>query len=192
MSAKVRAGVLPSILRALLQARAATRKQLQESADPVQKAVLDSRQKALKVLRHTSPPLPYTHPVAHSTPVSGASSADGALQCRELTQVCLRPGRAAGRVIGVLGGRVQLVSNALYGFTGAQTSPLQCLPLADSCLALGAASMRTALATVHAAALNGAPHHRPRPFRKGRGEGGGRDPPYFGQGERLPPARQRL
>lgn len=50
----------------------------------------------------------------------------------------------------------QLCANALYGFTGAQTSMLQCLPLADSCLAMGAASTRRAVETIHKLAADGA------------------------------------
>lgn len=50
----------------------------------------------------------------------------------------------------------QLCANALYGFTGAQTSMLQCLPLADSCLAMGAASTRRAVDTIHELAADGA------------------------------------
>lgn len=80
-----RGGILPSILGALISARSTTRQALKETSDPAMRAVLDSRQKALKV-----------------------------------------------------------TANALYGFTGAQASNLQCAPLADSCLAMGAASTRTA------------------------------------------------
>ncbi|KAK9916419.1 hypothetical protein WJX75_002409 [Coccomyxa subellipsoidea] len=83
---EIRKGILPSILAALINARAATRAALKEVTTPAQMAVLDSRQKALK-----------------------------------------------------------LTANALYGFTGAQASPLQCVPLADSCLALGAQSCRNAI-----------------------------------------------
>eukprot|EP00879_Flechtneria_rotunda_P007699 GHRR01008072.1.p1 GENE.GHRR01008072.1~~GHRR01008072.1.p1 ORF type:complete len:781 (+),score=286.21 GHRR01008072.1:379-2721(+) len=57
--------------------------------------------------------------------------------------------------IAVLDGRqkvLKLAANALYGFTGAQASPLQCAPLADSCLALGAATCRFAAATIDDAA----------------------------------------
>lgn len=50
----------------------------------------------------------------------------------------------------------QVSANALYGFTGAQTSMLQCLPLADSCLALGAASTRRAVEVIHELAADGA------------------------------------
>lgn len=90
-------GILPSVLAALLQARAATRALLKEEGDPGRRAVLDSRQKAIK-----------------------------------------------------------LVANALYGFTGAGASPLQCVPLADSCLSLGAACCRRAHAAVEELAAQNA------------------------------------
>lgn len=82
---EVRPGILPSILAALMSARAATRQQLKSATSPGQRAVLDSRQKALKV-----------------------------------------------------------TANALYGFTGAQASPLQCTQLANACLAYGAQSCKKA------------------------------------------------
>ncbi len=48
---EIRKGILPSILAALMNARAATRAALKEvpADQPAQKAVLDSRQKALKL-----------------------------------------------------------------------------------------------------------------------------------------------
>jgi DNA polymerase delta subunit 1 len=45
----VRKGILPSILAALISARAATRAALKQATAPAQRAVLDSRQKALKL-----------------------------------------------------------------------------------------------------------------------------------------------
>ena len=93
---ELRPGILPSILAALISARAATRAQLATTTAPAQRAVLDSRQKALKV-----------------------------------------------------------TANALYGFTGAQASPLQCVQLADSCLAYGAQSCRRAKEVLEAAAVSG-------------------------------------
>lgn len=48
VSSRVREGILPLILTALIDARAATRQVLKQTEDPAQKAVLDSRQKALK------------------------------------------------------------------------------------------------------------------------------------------------
>jgi DNA polymerase delta subunit 1 len=92
----IRRGVLPAILEALTRARAAVREQLHHVEDPAMRAVLDSRQKALKI-----------------------------------------------------------TANALYGFTGAQASPLQCAPLADSCLAIGARSCVRAKEVLEAAATDG-------------------------------------
>ncbi|RMZ54960.1 hypothetical protein APUTEX25_000477, partial [Auxenochlorella protothecoides] len=92
----VRKGLLPAILAALTVARAATRDQLKAATSEAQRAVLDGRQKALKV-----------------------------------------------------------TANALYGFTGAQTSPLQCIPLADSCLAYGAQACRRALDALESASRSG-------------------------------------
>jgi DNA polymerase delta subunit 1 len=46
---EIRKGILPSILAALINARAATRAALKEVTTPAQMAVLDSRQKALKL-----------------------------------------------------------------------------------------------------------------------------------------------
>ncbi len=93
----IRPGILPSVLAALIQARATTRTLLKHEPDPTRRAVLDSRQKAIK-----------------------------------------------------------LVANALYGFTGAGASPLQCVPLADSCLSLGAACCRRAHQMVTQLAEEGA------------------------------------
>ena len=59
--------------------------------------------------------------------------------------------------LGACNVRLQVTANALYGFTGAQTSMLQCLPLADSCLAMGAAATRRAIEVVHELAVNGEP-----------------------------------
>lgn len=81
----VRPGVVPGILAALIIARTATREQLKQTTDPARRAVLDARQRALKV-----------------------------------------------------------TANAAYGFTGAQASPLQCVSMADSCLAYGAQACRWA------------------------------------------------
>lgn len=49
MKPEIRHGILPSILAALISARAATRAALKEATEPAQVAVLDSRQKALKL-----------------------------------------------------------------------------------------------------------------------------------------------
>lgn len=49
MNPQLRPGVLPGILAALIAARAATREQLKGAADPATRAVLDCRQRALKI-----------------------------------------------------------------------------------------------------------------------------------------------
>lgn len=43
---------------------------------------------------------------------------------------------------------LKLAANAAYGFIGAGASPLQCLPVADACLGLGALACRTAIVAV--------------------------------------------
>ena len=45
----VRKGILPEILAALIEARSHTRKLLKDIEEPSQRAVLESRQKALKL-----------------------------------------------------------------------------------------------------------------------------------------------
>jgi DNA polymerase delta subunit 1 len=94
---EVRRGLMPGILEALLAARRAARVALAQEADLAARAVLDARQKALK-----------------------------------------------------------LMANAAYGFIGAGASPLQCAPIADACLALGAAACRRAREVAEAAAAAGA------------------------------------
>jgi len=96
VKSRIRSGVLPDILAALMNARAATREQFKHTTDTAMRAVLDGRQRALKI-----------------------------------------------------------TANALYGFTGAGASPLQCAPLANSCLALGAQSCRHAKQVLEAAAQDG-------------------------------------
>ncbi|GAQ79724.1 DNA polymerase catalytic subunit [Klebsormidium nitens] len=93
----VRHGILPRICSALIATRKQARDRMAErDITPTERAVLDGRQKALK-----------------------------------------------------------LCSNALYGFTGAQASPMQALPLADSCLAMGAAACKKAVELVNGAFDNG-------------------------------------
>lgn len=92
----VRPGILPQILAALMTARTRTREALKHTADATDRAVLDGRQKALK-----------------------------------------------------------LTANALYGFTGASASPLQCVPLADSCLAYGAHTCRRAVELIQQLVVEG-------------------------------------
>lgn len=52
---ELRQGILPRILAGLLKARAATRAELKKTSELTQQAVLDSRQKALKVCPTLSP-----------------------------------------------------------------------------------------------------------------------------------------
>lgn len=95
--ASVRRGVLPRICGALITARKQARDRMaKENITPEEHAVLDGRQKALK-----------------------------------------------------------LCSNALYGFTGASASPQQALPLADSCLSMGAASCKQAVQLAGSFSENG-------------------------------------
>lgn len=90
MKPELRRGVIPRICGALISARKAARTALSAPGKtPAERAVLDGRQKALK-----------------------------------------------------------LCSNALYGFTGATSSPQQAVPLADTCLSLGAALCRHVLAMI--------------------------------------------
>ena len=50
---------------------------------------------------------------------------------------------------------LKVTANALYGFTGAQASPLQCVAIADSCLGLGATCCRMGKAIIEEAAARG-------------------------------------
>lgn len=54
MVPEVRTGILPTILAALMTARAATRAALKQSTDPTRRAILDSRQKAIKLIANAS------------------------------------------------------------------------------------------------------------------------------------------
>ncbi|KAF6253905.1 hypothetical protein COO60DRAFT_1642829 [Scenedesmus sp. NREL 46B-D3] len=128
----VRPGILPAILSALMSARATTRGALKG----VQKQLQQARQ-------------------AKQQQPEAASSAAGPAAARQHVgdSVLQLTARAA-----VLDGRqkaLKLTANALYGFTGAQASPLQCAPLADSCLAMGAATCKTAAAAITAALQQG-------------------------------------
>ena len=65
--------------------------------------------------------------------------------------LCLSAGAAERAVLDGRQKALKLTANALYGFTGAGASPLQCVPLADSCLALGAATCRAAIQRIQEA-----------------------------------------
>ena len=88
---RLRVGYIPALLGALLSARAAARAALAQETDVPRRAVLELRQRSLK-----------------------------------------------------------LVANAMYGFLGANASPMRCIQLADSCLAFGAQACRKAISVVEA------------------------------------------
>lgn len=88
-----------------------------------------------------------------SPPVPVATEADGHTDaghhdCRHAAAELLQHLRARAAVLDGRQKALKVTANALYGFTGAQASPLQCAPLADSCLALGAATCRSAAAAI--------------------------------------------
>lgn len=80
--------------------------------------------------RHRPGQLAATHP--HLPPACSAT--------RELLKAASDP--AARAVLDSRQKALKVTANALYGFTGAGASPLQCIQLADSCLAYGAQSCR--------------------------------------------------
>ena len=147
----LRKGILPSILGALIEARKATRAALKDAQEPTTRAILDSRQKALKLTAselcshsciNTSVSL--RAKTACTQAAAGlAASVLHALQCSAVAaslqhslppwscHVWLHGDRAAATAR-------HAAADALYGFTGAQASNLQSVALADSCLALGA------------------------------------------------------
>ena len=87
----LRVGHIPALLSALLSARATARAALAQETDASRRAVLELRQRSLK-----------------------------------------------------------LVANAMYGFLGANASPMRCIQLADSCLAFGAQACRKAISVLEA------------------------------------------
>ena len=87
----LRMGHIPALLSALLSARASARSALEQETDAPRRAVLELRQRSLK-----------------------------------------------------------LVANAMYGFLGANASPMRCIQLADSCLAFGAQACCKAISVLEA------------------------------------------
>ncbi|KAL4423537.1 hypothetical protein ABPG77_006560 [Micractinium sp. CCAP 211/92] len=79
VKAEVRQGVLPGILSALVAARSIAREQLKATADPTTRAVLDGRQKALKLTSNAV----YGFTATKISP----------LQCPEAADSCLAMGR---------------------------------------------------------------------------------------------------
>ncbi|DBA67150.1 TPA: hypothetical protein ACH3X2_001471 [Trebouxia sp. C0005] len=72
---ELRKGILPSILAALIEARAATRASLKEATDAGSRAILDSRQKALKLTANAL----YGFTGAMASPLQSVALADGCL-----------------------------------------------------------------------------------------------------------------
>jgi DNA polymerase delta subunit 1 len=123
----VRAGILPHILQALMSARASTR------------AALKSVQKQLQQQQNSTLPPPAA---------AGGNVGPGHHDNRHAAAELLQHLKARAAVLDGRQKALKVTANALYGFTGAQASPLQCAPLADSCLALGAATCRSAAAAI--------------------------------------------
>ena len=127
-----RPGILPDILQALMSARATTRSALKT----VQKQ-LQQQQEVLSSPSSTTP---------------AAAAVEGGLaghhDSRHAAAEAIQQLKARSAVLDGRQKALKLTANALYGFTGAQASPLQCAPLADSCLALGAATCRSAAAAI--------------------------------------------
>ncbi|KAL0056285.1 hypothetical protein WJX82_009537 [Trebouxia sp. C0006] len=72
---ELRKGILPSILAALIEARATTRASLKEATDAGSQAILDSRQKALKLTANAL----YGFTGAMASPLQSTALADGCL-----------------------------------------------------------------------------------------------------------------
>ncbi|KAF8067421.1 POLD1 [Scenedesmus sp. PABB004] len=119
-------GVLPSILSALVGARATTR------------AALKAAQQQLAAARERE---------RGGGPAPAPGGGGGATAAQLVARAAVLDGRQKA---------LKTTANALYGFTGAGASMLQCVPLADACLALGAAACRGAIETITAALRDGA------------------------------------
>ena len=143
----VRQSLLGAILAALVSARKATRAALKDEVALHRRAVLDSRQKALKLCANALVRLGIAAGCCWTAlPQLRISLRSGQSGARAHTRV-LQPGMilsSAGWCIARCAQHAERGSVLQYGFTGAQASPLQCIAVADSCLALGAASCRWA------------------------------------------------
>lgn len=90
----VRPGVLPGILSALVSARSMAREQLKATTDPAARAVLDSRQKALKLTSNAV----YGFTATKISPLQCPEAADsclaiGAQSCRRAKEIVEAAGR---------------------------------------------------------------------------------------------------
>lgn len=157
MKPHVRNGLLPSLLKALMMGRSQTQKIMKESVDKVERLIMDGRQKALKIVANAM----YGFTGSDRACIKPLREQLGCLVKHllwfQFTNVL---------IILLLLNYQQYLECALgmfvymfiwytdsnhpssvrcFGCTpGAQASPLQCIPLADSCLALGAATCRRA------------------------------------------------
>lgn len=143
----LRKGILPSILGALIEARKATRAALKVAQEPTTRAILDSRQKALKLTASELCSrcciiicfsLRATHKLLQA--LQHMAACCSAKQRQQPCNTGLPPSSCHMRRHGAkaAGTARCAAADALYGFTGAQASNLQSVALADSCLALGA------------------------------------------------------
>eukprot|EP00878_Enallax_costatus_P026203 GHUV01028089.1.p1 GENE.GHUV01028089.1~~GHUV01028089.1.p1 ORF type:complete len:143 (-),score=42.54 GHUV01028089.1:627-1055(-) len=88
-------------------------------------------------------------PLSSATPAAAAvGGLPGHQDSRHAAAAAVQQLKARSAVLDGRQKALKVTANALYGFTGAQASPLQCAPLADSCLALGAATCRSAAAAI--------------------------------------------
>lgn len=143
----VRRGLLPDILAALMAARCAGQG---EGRSGEGKSGLPPVSLSFSACLSVSLTPPPNNSPARPPQIKSARSAATRAELRSEADAAQRA---------VLEGRqkaLKLTANALYGFTGAQASPLQCAPLADSCLALGAATCRAAAAAIPEVAASGA------------------------------------
>ncbi|WIA33365.1 hypothetical protein OEZ86_006502 [Tetradesmus obliquus] len=130
----IRPGVLPAILSALMSARTTTR------------AALKGVQQQLQQARQAQQQQQEAGSGAVGDAAAGSSKHAGEGVAQLVARAAVLDGRQKA---------LKVTANALYGFTGAQASPLQCAPLADSCLAMGAASCRAAAAAISTALQQG-------------------------------------
>jgi DNA polymerase elongation subunit (family B) len=158
-------GILPTILAALVTARAATREALKalppaksSSEAAAAAAVLDSRQKALKLAANALygftgesrlSCLPQAVDLHVISICKRGCSTEACRQHLVLLHGCQAMGGLMSLQVPLLAcGSTWTCAFSGAAHTGAGASPLQCVPLADSCLAYGAQSCRTAIAEV--------------------------------------------
>lgn len=137
------------------------REQLKATADPTSRAVLDGRQKALKLTSEGRVPAGLQRETrGRPSPAGNVGSAGlarydggprplaGPHSSKEVpVHPALHPARPPSHMKAFRSSLPHHAGNAVYGFTATKISPLQCPEAADSCLAMGRESTR------HAASL---------------------------------------